>query len=93
MCPGIDLQFHQIARLLIRVFNISCSAMPVEIRNRSSLPVLCMMVVRARYGYLVCLECFSDLNQDGLPMICIILRNIDTESADYELLLFGYLKV
>jgi hypothetical protein len=31
--------------------------------------------------------------QDGLPMICIILRNIDTESADYELLLFGYLKV
>jgi hypothetical protein len=26
-------------------------------------------------------------------MICIILRNIDTESADYELLLFGYLKV
>ena len=26
-------------------------------------------------------------------MICIILRNIDTESADYELLIFGYLKV
>lgn len=26
-------------------------------------------------------------------MICIILRNIDTESTDYELLLFGYLKV
>jgi hypothetical protein len=26
-------------------------------------------------------------------MICIILRNIDTETVDYELLLFGYLKV
>lgn len=26
-------------------------------------------------------------------MICIILRNIDTESTDYDLLLFGYLKV
>ena len=26
-------------------------------------------------------------------MICIILRNIDTEAVDYELLLFGYLKV
>lgn len=26
-------------------------------------------------------------------MICIILRNIDIESTDYELLLFGYLKV
>lgn len=26
-------------------------------------------------------------------MICIILRNIDTETTDYELLLFGYLKV
>jgi neurofibromin 1 len=39
------------------------------------------------------LRFFSDLIQDGLPMICIILRNIDTESADYELLLFGYLKV
>lgn len=26
-------------------------------------------------------------------MICIILRNIDTESTDYELLLFAYLKV
>lgn len=25
-------------------------------------------------------------------MICIILRNIDTETTDYELLLFGYLK-
>jgi hypothetical protein len=35
----------------------------------------------------------SNIEQDGLPMICIILRNIDTESADYELLLFGYLKV
>jgi neurofibromin 1 len=31
--------------------------------------------------------------QDGLPMICIILRNIDTETTDYDLLLFGYLKV
>lgn len=26
-------------------------------------------------------------------MICIILRNIDVESTDYDLLLFGYLKV
>jgi neurofibromin 1 len=26
-------------------------------------------------------------------MICIILRNIDTETTDYDLLLFGYLKV
>ncbi|KAG9243047.1 hypothetical protein BJ878DRAFT_481460 [Calycina marina] len=32
-------------------------------------------------------------SKDGLPMICIILRNIDTETADYELLLFGYLKI
>jgi len=26
-------------------------------------------------------------------MICIILRNIDIETTDYDLLLFGYLKV
>jgi hypothetical protein len=26
-------------------------------------------------------------------MICIILRNIDTDTTDHELLLFGYLKV
>ncbi|KUJ23034.1 uncharacterized protein LY89DRAFT_635153 [Mollisia scopiformis] len=32
-------------------------------------------------------------SKDGLPMICIILRNIDTETTDYELLLFGYLKI
>ncbi|KAG9237075.1 hypothetical protein BJ875DRAFT_533185 [Amylocarpus encephaloides] len=32
-------------------------------------------------------------SKDGLPMICIILRNIDTETVDYELLLFGYLKI
>lgn len=31
--------------------------------------------------------------QDGLSMICIILRNIDTEATDYDLLLFCYLKV
>jgi neurofibromin 1 len=46
----------------------------------------------------VCMPYFSlstTLNppQDGLPMICIILRNIDTETVDWELLLFGYLKV
>ena len=35
----------------------------------------------------------ANMLQDGLPMICIILRNIDTETTDYELLLFGYLKV
>lgn len=32
-------------------------------------------------------------SKDGLPMICIILRNIDTETTDYELLMFGYLKI
>ncbi|KAJ5053875.1 uncharacterized protein L3040_000165 [Drepanopeziza brunnea f. sp. 'multigermtubi'] len=32
-------------------------------------------------------------SKDGLPMICIILRNVDTETTDYELLLFGYLKI
>lgn len=32
-------------------------------------------------------------SKDGIPMICIILRNIDTETTDYELLIFGYLKI
>ncbi|KAI1004136.1 Neurofibromin [Podosphaera aphanis] len=32
-------------------------------------------------------------SKDGLPMICIVLRNIDTETKDYELLIFGYLKI
>jgi neurofibromin 1 len=46
----------------------------------------------------VCIPSFAlstslNLLQDGLPMICIILRNIDTENVDWELLLFGYLKV
>ncbi|RKF61885.1 Neurofibromin [Erysiphe neolycopersici] len=31
-------------------------------------------------------------SKDGLPMICIILRNFDTETLDFELLLFGFLK-
>ncbi|KAL3421048.1 GTPase-activator protein for Ras-like GTPase [Phlyctema vagabunda] len=32
-------------------------------------------------------------SKDGLSMICIILRNIDTEATDYDLLLFCYLKI
>ncbi|KAI6248995.1 Neurofibromin [Erysiphe necator] len=31
-------------------------------------------------------------SKDGLPMICIILRNFDAETTDFELLLFGFLK-
>lgn len=31
--------------------------------------------------------------QDGLSIICIILRNIEIESIDYDTLLFCYLKV
>lgn len=31
--------------------------------------------------------------QDGLSIICIILRNIDAESIDYDTLLYCYLKV
>ncbi|KAH8601379.1 hypothetical protein B0O99DRAFT_681402 [Bisporella sp. PMI_857] len=38
-------------------------------------------------------ESLVSTRADGLPMICIILRNIDTETTDYELLLFGYLKI
>jgi neurofibromin 1 len=32
-------------------------------------------------------------SKDGLPMICIILRNIDTEETDYDLLLYCYLRI
>ncbi|CAD6449201.1 375e5968-07eb-4595-a6f9-690f2b9d45d8 [Sclerotinia trifoliorum] len=32
-------------------------------------------------------------SKDGLSMICIILRNIDTEGTDYDLLLYVYLKI
>ncbi|TQS39320.1 hypothetical protein Golomagni_00158 [Golovinomyces magnicellulatus] len=32
-------------------------------------------------------------SKDGLPMICIILRNFDAENIDFELLLFGYFKI
>ncbi|RFU34508.1 hypothetical protein B7463_g1822, partial [Scytalidium lignicola] len=32
-------------------------------------------------------------SKDGLSMICIILRNIDTEATDYDLLLYCYLKI
>jgi neurofibromin 1 len=93
MSPGIDQLFHRIAHLLIRASSISCSGMLVETQNLWSQHVPYMMVVKARYAYLISLKSFSNMYQDGLPMICIILRNIDTESADYELLLFGYLKV
>lgn len=31
--------------------------------------------------------------QDGLSIICIILRNIDDESIDYDTLIYCYLKV
>lgn len=31
--------------------------------------------------------------QDGLSIICMILRNIDDESIDYDTLIFCYLKV
>ncbi|KAK3315246.1 hypothetical protein B0H66DRAFT_337826 [Apodospora peruviana] len=32
-------------------------------------------------------------SQDGLSIICIILRNIDAESVDYDTLLYCYLKI
>ena len=32
-------------------------------------------------------------SKDGLSIICIILRNIDTESVDYDTLLYCYLKI
>ncbi|KAK6598855.1 GTPase-activator protein for Ras-like GTPase [Botrytis cinerea] len=32
-------------------------------------------------------------SKDGLSMICIILRNIDTDGTDYDLLLYVYLKI
>ncbi|KAH8816296.1 hypothetical protein F5884DRAFT_217036 [Xylogone sp. PMI_703] len=32
-------------------------------------------------------------SKDGLSMICIILRNIDIEATDYDLLLYCYLKI
>lgn len=32
-------------------------------------------------------------SKDGLSMICIILRSIDPETVDYDLLLYVYLKI
>lgn len=32
-------------------------------------------------------------SKDGIPMICIILRNIETETTDHDLLLYCYLKI
>ncbi|KAM3065146.1 Ras GTPase activating protein ira2 [Clarireedia jacksonii] len=32
-------------------------------------------------------------SKDGLSMICIILRNIDTDTTDFDLLLYVYLKI
>lgn len=32
-------------------------------------------------------------SKDGLPMICVVLRNIDSEAVDYDLLLYCYLKI
>jgi hypothetical protein len=32
-------------------------------------------------------------NKDAVSVVCIILRHIDTESIDYDTLLFCYLKV
>ncbi len=31
--------------------------------------------------------------QDGISIICVILRNIDAESIDYDTLIYCYLKV
>jgi neurofibromin 1 len=36
---------------------------------------------------------FTNDPKDGLSIICIILRNLDAEAADYDLLLYCYLKV
>lgn len=51
------------------------------------------MVARARLEYSFPRACSTDMFQGGLSMICIILRNIDAEANDYDLLLYCYLKV
>ncbi len=33
------------------------------------------------------------LPQDGISIICVILRNIDAEAIDYDTLIYCYLKV
>jgi hypothetical protein len=94
MCLGIVLPFRQIAHHHIQGSNILCSGMRVETPSLLFPHVLCTTEVKARYALAVeCPNSFSHVKQDGLPMICIILRNIDIETADYDLLLFGYLKV
>ena len=36
---------------------------------------------------------FANRMKDGLSIICIILRHIETESIDYDTLLYCYLKI
>jgi hypothetical protein len=66
-----------------------------EVLNLSYQLGLYMMVARLRS---VCPPVISEgflltIPKDGLSIICIILRNIDTEAMDYDLLLYCYLKV
>ena len=56
-----------------------------------------MMEGRARYGSIhpPCLlaVALTGLAQDGLSIICVILRHIDTENIDFDTILYCYLKV
>lgn len=60
-----------------------------------------MMEEKARYsGFLVPrasrttrVEADTMNDQDGLSIICIILRHIDSENLDYDTVLYCYLKV
>jgi hypothetical protein len=94
MSHGIDPPFLLIALPHILVFSILCFETLVETPSLWFQLVLSTMVGKARQALIhIHLGNLADTEQDGLPMICIILRNIDTETTDYELLLFGYLKV
>lgn len=35
----------------------------------------------------------TNVDQDGISIICVILRHVDSESIDYDTLLYCYLKV
>ena len=42
---------------------------------------------------LFALKAYTDSLQDGVSIICIILRHIDAEAVDFDTLLYWYLKV
>lgn len=95
-------QYHGTDRILPRIpllctlgFRLLCFVTHLKEPSHFSRPELSTMGGRARcQNQFFMTRCaYLMIVQDGLSIVCVILRHVENESIDYDTLLYCYLKV